>query len=142
MTRPMVLVAIALLGCGIEPAASQGTAWPDCAPWDGAATRIVIPLDTGAGGASRGQLTLALYEAPEALRGALWRITTENMNRLSVSLCQPVGDCVWASDGWVRVASGRQGSELRGQYRVTLANGSVLTGRFSAPLQARVQMCG
>ena len=79
MTRRIVLVAIALLGCGTEPAALQGTAWPDCAPWDGPATRIVIPLDNRAGGASWSQLTLALYEAPEAIRGEVWRITAENM---------------------------------------------------------------
>jgi hypothetical protein len=42
----------------------------------------------------------------------------------------------------VRVQRGEAGSELRGQYRVILADGRVLAGRFAAPIQPRTMLCG
>ncbi len=142
MSRPASLIALAMLACGGESTWSPALAWPDCAPWDGAATRIVIPQATGGDSASQTNLTLAIYQAPEEIRGGEWTISDQSSNELSVSLCPTAGPCVSATAGWVRVDSGASGSEIRGQYQISLSDGRMLTGRFSAPLQQRVQMCG
>ncbi|MEO8635388.1 MAG: hypothetical protein ABI587_08945 [Gemmatimonadales bacterium] len=136
------LLALSLAGCGMESPWSPALAWPDCAPFDGAATRIVIPQSVGGDSASQVDLTLALYAAPGAIRGESWTISESSANQLSVSLCPAGGPCLYATSGWIRVESGSPGSDIRGQYRVTLSDGRVLTGRFSAPLQQRVQLCG
>jgi hypothetical protein len=136
------LLVLSLAGCGADSPWAPALAWPDCAPWDGAATRIVIPLSAGDDRASQVDLTLALYEAPQAIRGKSWTISESSANQLSVSLCPAGGPCRYATAGWIRVESGSEGSDIRGQYRVTLSDGQVLNGRFSAPLQQRVQLCG
>lgn len=136
------LLALSLAGCGAESPWSPALAWPDCAPFDGAATRIVIPQSAEGDGASQANLNFALYAAPAAIRGESWTISESSANQLSVSLCPVGGPCLYATAGWVRVQSGSDGSDIRGQYRVTLSDGRVLTGRFSAPLQQRVQLCG
>ena len=142
MSRSAAFLALAVLACGGESPWSPALAWPDCAPWDGAATRIVIPQEAGSDSASQTNLTLAIYRAPEEIRGGEWVISDQSGSELSVSLCPAAGPCTSATSGWVRVDSGAPGSEIRGQYRVTLSDGRVLTGRFSAPLQQRVEMCG
>ncbi len=142
MSRSASLIALAMLACGGESPWSPALAWPDCAPWDGAATRIVIPQETGGESTSQTNLSLAIYQAPEAIRGGEWTISDQSGNELSVSLCPTAGPCVPATAGWVRVDSGASGSEIRGQYEIALSDGRMLTGRFSAPLQQRVQMCG
>jgi hypothetical protein len=139
MNRSILLPFLLVLGCSTEPSLAQGMAWPDCAPWDGAATRIVMPLDS----ASNTTLALALYQGPEQVRGHSWTIDEHSGDKLSVTLCRSGGGgCVTAREGWVRVQPGEPGSELRGQYRVILGDGRVLAGRFVAPIQPRTMLCG
>lgn len=142
MNRSAALLALALLACGGESPASPALAWPDCAPWDGAATRIVIPQEVGGDSASQTNLTLTIYQSPEGIRGGEWTISDQSGTELSVLLCPAAGPCVPATAGWVRVDAGASGSEIHGQYRVTLSDGRVLAGRYAAPLQPRVALCG
>ena len=142
MIRFIPFSALALLMCGAQPAWAQTTAWPDCAPWDGAATRIAIPRSTAGDSASPTTLSLALYASPEAIRGRSWTISDHSQQEMSVTLCPPGGPCTMARSGSVRVDSGANGSAITGQFRVRLADGRLLTGHFSAPLQQRTQLCG
>jgi hypothetical protein len=142
MSRSAALFALAALACGTESPWSPALAWPDCAPWDGAATRIVIPQTAGGDSASQTNLTLVFYHGSDAIRGEGWTISDHSADQLSMMLCPTAGPCVPAVTGWIRVESGSTGSEIRGRYRVTLSDGRVLAGRFAAPLQQQIQLCG
>ncbi|MDZ4865025.1 MAG: hypothetical protein SGJ01_16510 [Gemmatimonadota bacterium] len=142
MSRSAWLLTLAVLACGGESPWSPALAWPDCAPFDGAATRIVIPQEAGSDSASQTNLTLVIYQAPEEIRGREWAIPDQSGTELSVLLCPATGPCISATAGWVRVDSGAPGSEIHGQYRVTFSDGRVLAGRYAAPLQPPIALCG
>lgn len=140
-------LALVLLACdsgsaGAGPAEpwAYAVAEPSCAPWDGAATAVVLstsPLDSLN---TPPHLSLLLYQGPEAARGHRFEVGATGTAGAGASYCPPVGDCTWATAGEVRVSGA--GGMFAGSYDLIFADGSHQSGRFTAPLRERQALCG
>lgn len=106
----------------------------DCAPWDGAAFRVAIPMEESV-------LDISIFQAP-AIK-----------HRAAFSLQEGTGSVVDAflllSDGSHQQLSGKvifrrveEGIPVEGEYHFGTASGEQFTGRFRAEWGDEIVYCG
>ena len=145
--KPLTLACLLLLGgCAAEGGEPDGTTWryasasPDCAPFDGPATTVLLSDSVITDSAVTPYLRISAYVAvprTEVQAG----IGGNGPAGASAGLCETGRACVWADQGWVRIRPA--GGGLDGSYDITLHDGRRLTGRFSAPMANRPRpLCG
>jgi hypothetical protein len=123
--------------------------WPyaaahnDCAPWDGAATSVVLSLTPETRGENqRPYMSLAVYHEMATIAGARWPVGGMKPDTGQPAWCPAAGDCVMATAGWVEFAPHTGDGPLAGRYDLTLSDGRRVTGRFSAAVSPRQMLCG
>lgn len=122
---------------------SHAVAFSDCAPWDGAATSVVLSLAPETQGETpRPYLSLAVYHELDTVAGARWPVGGMKPDTAQPAWCPAVGDCVMATAGWVEFAPRAGDGPLSGRYDLTLADGRRVTGRFAAVVSPRQFLCG
>jgi hypothetical protein len=147
MRSSLLFAGLLSLGaCAAEAGEDPGKTWKfaqahaDCAPWDGAATSILLS-----------DSAVAPTVAPPYLRISAWiplpsaevraDVETSGSGGMSASLCDMGERCVNADRGWVRLTP-RDG-KIEGHYEIHLADGRMLTGSFTANLATEPRMlCG
>lgn len=145
-----VILLLSLLACDSGPA-GEGPAetWrfavarADCAPWDGAAASVYL-TDTAADSAgpiAAPLLRLSVYHEMAGVRGRRWTLGGSGPDGAVAVYCDAQEACVSASTGWIEFTPGEQGP-LAGRYDVTFPDGSRRAGRFAAPVQDILVLCG
>lgn len=145
-----ISVLVTVIGCGsgsvdIEgPEFARSFAFPDCAPWDGAAVSVYL-TDSSYNSISAGVgapfLHLAIWRGAAQLSGT----TISWPNRESVgtaSWCVTNADCESAPSGRIRVSSFVGDSIVSGDYDVRFAENKVMRGSFRARWVDRRMLCG
>jgi len=140
---------LTLLACDGGPAGEgPNETWPyavaraDCAPWDGAATSVYLtatPSDSAP--ISAPLLRLSVYHEMGGVRGRRWELGETGPDGAVVVYCDAQEACVSATSGWIEFAPGGAGP-LTGQYDVSFPDGSRRAGRFAAPVQDILVLCG
>ena len=144
-----MLLAACLLGlggCAAGAGDDPGRTWryaearPDCAPWDGAATSVLLSDSALAPEARPPYLRITAY-VPLPTGEVRADMETSGTGGLAAGWCERVDSCVWADRGWVRL-SPRNGT-IEGRYQLHLSDGQTLTGSFNAPVKTEPPvLCG
>lgn len=145
--RPFLFVCLLSLGaCAAEAGEEPGKTWKygqaraDCAPWDGAATSVLLSDSVIGEEVPRPYLRIAAY-VPLPQQEVRADIETSGSGGMSASFCETGDSCVSADHGWVRLTP-RDG-KLEGHYEVHLTDGRTLTGSFAAEVATEPRMlCG
>lgn len=119
-------------------------AFPDCAPWDGAAVSIYL---TNAVYDTKGQEV-----TPPFLHLAVWRdaqrqsettITWPSEESVgAASICSSGTECEAIPSGRVSVSGLANDSTMSGAYELRLADSTTMRGRFRARWIERRMLCG
>jgi hypothetical protein len=143
--RTMLALALGLGGCAAGAGGTPEREWPfadahaDCAPWDGAATTILLSEAPVSDSLSGPYLSLSVYRSMSEVGGRT-RVDGEQANGMAARLCPGDGPCVPADDGWVDLTAGD--SSIIGRYQLRLTDGRSLAGHFSARIRNRRVLCG
>jgi hypothetical protein len=137
---PRVAALAAAFACGAlaqEAGFATGTARRDCAPWDGAATRVTLRSAAHADAGLR--LEVVVYDAPERVSGRAFRFSSLTDRVGAATLCGR-GPCQFAS-GTVRFEPFVPGGAVRGRLDL-LFPGRAARGAFRAAWDPAVALCG
>jgi hypothetical protein len=143
--RAMLALALGLGGCAAGAGGTPGREWPfaeahaDCAPWDGAATTILLSETPISDSLNGPYLSISVYRSVTEVGGRT-RVDAEHSNTMAARLCPGDGPCVPADDGWVDLTGGD--STITGRYQLQLTDGRGLAGHFSAQIRNRRVLCG
>ncbi len=145
--KPLLVACILSLGgCAAEAGDDPGKTWryaearPDCAPWDGAATSVLLSDSAVTPDVQPPYLRISAY-VPLPTGEVRADVETSGAGGLAASWCETGSSCVWANRGWVRL-SPRNGT-IEGRYQIHLADGRTLAGSFSAPVRTEPPvLCG
>ncbi len=116
-----------------------GTIQGDCAPWDGAALAVALPMDSLGAGA---QLLFSVWKSDHEAAEHRWFIGSEGESDGVGRLCATPNRCVNVRSGWVEFNDIRVGDNTEGGYRLSLEDGRLLVGRFLARWIERRVLCG
>ncbi len=144
----LALCLIALAGCATPqdttPASrwSQAHASADCAPWDGAATSVILTGTAADSTAPYPMLRLTVYHDLSTVSAARWVVGRSESDAAAPVYCPAAGACLSATAGWVVFAPRAPDGALVGRYDVTFTDGRRLHGSFRAPVQTTRTICG
>lgn len=141
--------------CGGQPEAQPGPppegyalayAMEDCAPWDGAATTVILSADPLVPGAPLGSevprphVWLSVYQPRLEVLGERFEI---DQDRIAGAMrCPEEGRCEPASGGWVRFREDGDGRDLVGDFELIFEDATTLAGGFDATWHERQVVCG
>ncbi len=106
----------------------------DCAPWDGPAFTISIPLEQSA-------IRISIYRSPEIRLPVTFSFPDATMQEGSAALHtltripDPLTGTVW-------LRRAEQGKPVEGRFSFTMESGESLTGRFVAEWRNEIILCG
>lgn len=142
-------IVLALLACDSGPAGEGTTetwayavAQPDCAPWDGAATAVLLTNTPADSTEPVPFLRLAAYRGVDGVRGERFEIGAAGTEGSDGYYCAAAGDCAAAARGWIEFSASPQGGALSGRYDLVFPDGTRRAGQFSAPVRERQALCG
>jgi hypothetical protein len=107
----------------------------DCAPWDGSAFTVSIPLPDGS------SMTISIYQSPEIQRPASFSFPDESMSQGHALLLLPVGTPVQLT-GTVWFQRVEQGIPVEGRFQFLSEAGVQFEGRFIAEWGDEIIYCG
>jgi len=143
--RTILALALGLGGCAAGAGGIPEREWPfaeahaDCAPWDGAATTILLSEAPLSDSLSGPYLSISVYRSVTAVGGRT-RVEGAHDNSMAARLCPGDGPCTPADDGWVDLTAGDSG--IIGRYQLRFTDGASLTGSFSARIRNQRVLCG
>jgi hypothetical protein len=143
--RTLLAITLGLGGCAAGAAGTPGKEWPyaeahaDCAPWDGAATAIVLSETPIGGALTAPYLAISVYRSLSDVGGTT-RVEGEHAHSMSARMCPGDGPCIPADGGSVELTPAN--GTIRGRYTLRLTDGRMLTGSFAAPVKALRVLCG
>ena len=105
----------------------------DCAPWDGAAFTITLPLD-------KGVIRVSIYRSPELRLPSTFRFPDETLMEGSAFLFLPVGLSEPLS-GRVTFQRLERGIPVEGAFDLTTQTGQEFKGKFKAEWGDQVVYC-
>ncbi len=107
----------------------------DCAPWDGAAFTVKIPLDGGTA------IDISIWQSPELKFPVTFSFPDDTGKVGNVILIHPVGlpEQLTGSVSFPRVA---EGTPVEGRFDLTTATGERYKGTFTAAWGEEVIFCG
>jgi hypothetical protein len=116
----------------------QGRTWNDCAPWDGPAFRVVVPLPRR-NAAAETSLWFSIWE-PAAFRAPRTFVFPRDAGRGSV-LLQSGADSSSLLHGTLRIERAVPDTPVRGRFDLSSRGGGTYRGTFTAPWQPRQGVC-
>lgn len=140
----LVLLLIALFGIAVFTFSSRsqgpeqvftGTIDRDCAPWDGGAFTVQIPLNDG------GTLSVSIWQSPEINSPSTFSFPDTTMQVGNASLLPQFGEPEQLT-GQVWFQSVSQERPVEGRFSLTSERGEVLEGRFFATWGSQIVYCG
>jgi hypothetical protein len=145
--RPLALI-ILLGGCSTSGGSAPGPEWArawaaaDCAPWDGAATSIIMTDAAEDSAMPYPQLRISVYHDLQSVGGARWQVGELRPDGGAGVYCSADDACTAATGGWVDVDAATAGGALRGRYQLTMPDGRRFSGSFVAPVRQTTMLCG
>ena len=152
--RSSIVVAALFLGCvsaDVPRPFPYGRAFADCGPADGPSVRIHLanrPLpDDLLAAPSRPYLDLVINRSISEAGGRTYPVDEEGRGASGTSqaqVCAENRECVSAGSGRIRLdrAPAGGGARLEGRYELTMPDGAIVSGRFSATWIEHSPMCG
>jgi hypothetical protein len=107
----------------------------DCAPWDGSAFTMSIPLQDGS------LLNISIYQSPDINRPATFSFPDESRRVGNASYLLPSGEYEQLS-GKVSFQRVAEGMPVEGKFNVRSERGEQFKGRFVAAWDNLTVMCG
>ncbi|MEO8201701.1 MAG: hypothetical protein ABI679_14325 [Gemmatimonadota bacterium] len=138
------------IGCGQTtrdtegPAFTQSVAFPDCAPWDGAAVSIYLTTtarDSLSEQIAAPFLHLAIWRNVRNLPGATISWPSDDQPG-TASWCATADGCEPAAAGRVQVGGLVGDTTLSGSYDLRFTDSTVMRGHFRARWLDRRVLCG
>lgn len=123
---------------GRNQAATQtipATLQRDCAPWDGAAFTVSIPLKRG------DSISISIWQAPQLTSPKTFSFPDETGQVGNASLMHSTGTAEQLS-GKVTFSSLKEGSPAEGRFELSTGTGQRFAGEFHAEWDDRIVMCG
>lgn len=145
-SRTAFVITIGLLILGIavftfttrnqEPAqVYPATINRDCAPWDGAAFTVSIPMDNGA------IINISIWQSPDIKRPATFSFPDETGQVGNTVYLQPSGEYEQLS-GKISFQRVEEGKPVEGEFSFTSGRGEQFNGKFKAEWGNLTVMCG
>jgi len=106
----------------------------DCAPWDGAAFRVLMPLQGSA-------LEIAIWQAPDLKRATTFSFP-DPQGRRGVAFLRPPFGAVHELSGTVSFSRVEVGQPVEGELKLVAANGNKFEHRFKASWGKHMPLCG
>jgi hypothetical protein len=107
----------------------------DCAPWDGAAFSVSIPVNDGA------VINISIYQAPDIRLPVTFSFPDETMPDGNALLLLPVG-LPEQLTGKVWFQRVEEGNSVEGRFNLTSERGGHFNGNFRAEWGDKVVYCG
>jgi hypothetical protein len=145
MIRAMLILALGLGGCAAGAGGPAETQWPyavarpDCAPWDGPATAMLLSESPIADPPVAPYLSFSVYRSVTRMEHRS-RVQGKQADGMAATFCPRDGACLPADDGWIDLSLAD--SIVVGRYSLRVPDGRELAGRFAAPMQNRPILCG
>jgi len=106
----------------------------DCAPWDGSAFTVSIPMkDMG--------ISISIYQAPDIKLPATFSFPDDTMSVGNALLIMPI-DSPKELTGKVSFQRVQQGSPVEGTFDITAVTGERFKGKFIAEWGNEIVYCG
>lgn len=153
MRPPISTLAAALLLSGLAAGCGRGvseviadyrfgSAFRECAPWDGAAFHVILGPEELADTAyvPAPGVELRIYDAPERAAGRMIRLEGFD-DRGAILRCPTSGPCDPALEGTVRIVSASKDT-IRGWIDAEWPDGSNVRTAFAAAWKERTVFCG
>lgn len=145
-SRTLFFIAIGLLILGIalftfltrnqEPAqVFPATVNRDCAPWDGSAFRVTIPMEDGT------VIDIAIWQTPDIKFSKTFPFPDDTGQVGNASLRSASGEYEQLS-GTVSFSRVGQSNPVEGEFDLTDEAGEQIKGKFKAEWENEVVMCG
>lgn len=107
----------------------------DCAPWDGSAFTVSIPLDDGS------NMAISIYQSPDIKLPASFSFPDESMKEGNALLLLPGGSSEQLTgNAWFQRAE--QGIPVEGRFRLRSESGVEFEGKFVAEWGDEIVYCG
>lgn len=107
----------------------------DCAPWDGSAFTISIPLEDGS------NVAISIYRSPDIRRSTSFSFPDESMREGNALLLLPVGTPEpLRGNAWFRRVE--PGMPVEGRFQLWNEAGAQFEGRFVAEWGNEIVYCG
>ena len=106
----------------------------DCAPWDGAAFTVSIPVEESV-------LDISIFQSPAIGYPADFSLDEESMDTGDAFLLPSAGSPEQLT-GKVHFEPVEEGMPVEGEYHFTTQSGEPLTGRFKAHWGNEIVYCG
>jgi hypothetical protein len=142
---PLVLLLSALAFAQRVPDASMffGEASRDCAPWDGAAFSVSIPLVAGLRRMDFPLIHVSVWQAPGLnLKGAEHFEFPDVTGKIGAAFIQPRSGPVTPLHGTISFKRVMPNETTQGQFDFVVPNGRRYSGKFTATWNGKMMMCG
>lgn len=106
----------------------------DCAPWDGGAFTVSIPMDESV-------INISIYQSPAIRHPVTFSFPDESMQEGSAFLLLPTGLPQQLS-GKVIFQSVEEGKPVEGEFSLTTESGEHFKGQFNAQWGNEIIYCG
>ena len=106
-----------------------------CAPWDGSAFTVSIPLD------STTAITVSIWQSPDINRPVKFSFADET-GQVGMATLMPGRDPLQQLEGEVSFQRVEEGSPVEGEFDLTTKSGERFTGKFKAAWGDQVVYCG
>jgi hypothetical protein len=139
----LILLSVACAMGGPDGAGQHrlGSAYAECAPWDGPAFHVDLDSPVTADSTlMAAPVELRIYESVLHAVGSAIRLEGQD-SRGVILMCTPAGECTPAVTGTVRIESFRTDS-IRGTLEAVWPDGSNLASSFEAVWVERTLICG
>ena len=119
-----------------EPAqVLPATVTRDCAPWDGSAFTVVVPMEAG------GVINVSIWQAPDIKLPVTFSFpdNTGQVGNASYQLASGEYEQLSGTVFFQRVA---EGSQVEGKFELVTETGQRFEGQFKAEWEEQLMMCG
>lgn len=106
----------------------------DCAPWDGSAFKVSVPIEESV-------IEISIYQSPEISRPVTFLFPDETMRDGNALLLLPSGFPEQLT-GKVWFPRVDEGESVEGRFRLTSETGEQFEGRFIAEWENQTVYCG
>lgn len=107
----------------------------DCAPWDGAAFTVHIPLQTA------NAISISIWQSPEIPSPRTFSLP-DNTSQVGNASLMHSGGLPEQLSGTVSFSSVKQGIPTEGRFELSTESGQQFVGKFQAKWDDQIVLCG
>jgi len=107
----------------------------DCAPWDGAAFRVSVPMDDGT------VIDISIWQAPDIKFSKTFSFPDDS-GQIGNAMIRSINGEYEALSGEVRFERVVEGMPVEGRFSFTSERGEAFNGQFKAEWGNVIVMCG